>query len=295
MRPQYSVDIPQYEIGTFNMILRISVLIWIVLFTVFAWSEPDTVKIKPAEIFEGLPRLEPSLSPQPVMESLSPTSDTQSGSAELEIITSPVPPVQNDQPSSAPLKETFVLDNKTLEEYIKSHREPYVEAKQPTPIPDIEKLREQLHATPSPTPASGIVSFSIPVSVEKMNDKWNQLEADFVIDYQMKRLYSSLSLKGMDDNSEDVTVLKNSPSIESFPVKKGRYRITGTFWIPEAPDLEIKAVMGAVIVNNRMRYTMILDRDTEQDILYEMGLKNAEKLKAFEDKSQGVIKQPEGL
>jgi hypothetical protein len=278
------------------MIMRISLLIAVLLFTVYAGSEPVTIKIKPSEIFEGFPQASPTAAPQSLHESESPSSDTQSTPIAREIISSPdTPPGQSDQPTSAPRNKThFFLDNKALEEYIKNHPEPYVQSVQPTPAPDIEELREQLIATPTPTPVSDVISCSIPVNVQKMNDKWDQLDADFVINYQIKKLYSYLSLKGIEDNKECVTVLKNSPSLESFPLKKGRYQITGTFWLPDAPDLEIKTVMGALIIDNRMRYTIILDRNMEQDIMREIGLRNAEKLKALEDKSPVDTNLPEG-
>lgn len=276
--------------------MRISLLIGLVLFASYGWGEPVTIKIKPSEIFEGFPKGWPTDPPQSTLESESPSSDTQITPINRDMISSPDTPVQSDHPTSSPQKKMhFVLDNNALEDYIKSHPSPYVQSEQPTPIPDIEALREELLATPSPTPVSDVISCILSVNVQKMNDKWDQIDADFVIDYRMKNLYSSLSLMGMEDNRKCVTVLKNSPSRESFPLKKGRYRITGAFWLPDAADLEIRAVMGDLIIDNRMRYSIILDKKMERNIMHEIGLRNAEKLKAIEDESPTFINRPEGL
>ena len=210
--------------------MRTSLLIGITLFTLYAWSEPFTIKIKPSEIFEGFPQASPTSTFQSTLESESPSSDTSLTLVTHEVNSSFHSTAQSDHATSpAQVKTPFVMDNNVLEDYIKSHPSPYVQSEQSIPIPDIEKLREQLLATPSPTPISDVISISLSVNVQKMNDKWNQLEADFVIDYRMKNLYSSLSLKGIEDNKECVTVFKNSTSSESFPLKKGRYQIAAAF------------------------------------------------------------------
>ncbi|MBN1903396.1 hypothetical protein JW926_18905 [Candidatus Sumerlaeota bacterium] len=270
----------------------------VILFAISPWCASDVVKIKPSEIFEGFPQASPTDALPSTLDKQSSSSDTKSRVLEIIPTPSPIPtpsfPSDESTTSAAPLKKTmFVLDNKALEEYIKSHPEPYVESYSPAPIPDIESLREQLVATPSPTPDTGVIACSVLVEVEKMNDKWKQMEADLVIDYQMKNLYSTLSLKGGEGNGECVTVLKNSPSRESLPMKKGRYQITGTFWLPNAPDLEVEAAMGAIIIHNRMKYTLILDRNVEEEILHEIGIRNAEKLKRLENQSPNAVNSPE--
>jgi hypothetical protein len=146
-------------------------------------------------------------------------------------------------------------------------------------MPDIEELREKLISTPTPTPVSGQFTYRLDVRTRGYQGPWAKEGAVVYFNYNIRTFNAILVIEDIEEKLAPVRFLKNTKSSETITLTGRRYRIHGEFWRRSNPLDKIKVSFGEYSIKNQNSYTINLDRKFEQDLLYELEVRNMEKIK----------------
>jgi len=213
-------------------------------------AEQDIIRIKPSDIFSGI-------------------SEPSSKTLEQKNLTSP---------------SRIVLDNAAFYEMLRQNAQEKQKAEEQQKIDiteiDIEGLRKQLLATATPTHPSGMLYLPLNLEVLGRDNLWSESEVNIIFDYDLPHFYASISCDILGENRETITFLKNSESRERFPLKKGRYRLWGRFWLAKEPRQEIFVDLGSHVLEERNTYHITLDKRFERELFRELDIRKQLKQKS---------------
>lgn len=159
----------------------------------------------------------------------------------------------------------------------------------PQATPDIEKLRKQIRATPSVTPATGDFRYKPRVEVRGAANPWGASLAYMDLHYELRALNSAVSFSPESGDYKTIRIMFNKKGRERFPLHPGRYHISGEFWLIRNPSEKISVDLGEHNFPAHTSFEMIFDRELERAVLYEMELKRLNRAKKLRQERRKMI------
>ncbi|HOE63662.1 MAG TPA: hypothetical protein PKW18_10850 [Candidatus Sumerlaeota bacterium] len=275
----------------------------------------EVIKISPSDIFSGMPtsptltltptpihsptpspsptftpKPTPTLKPSPTPMPTPTPSPSPTPAPKLSPVAAPIKTPAADAPTTPaltvskpqPRKSNIIFDNAALNDFIRTNPLPdekQISEKPIAPLPDIETLRRQLHAPDSmtPAPASGYVKYELPLRIQNIENPWAENVARLDVNYLFRAFLGSIEITRMRDG-ETIRFLKNIRSHEFLTLEPGVYQIRGEFWLLRNPSEKIKGLFGEYTFAAQTSYLIEMDSQLEQALLYELELREAEKL-----------------
>lgn len=155
------------------------------------------------------------------------------------------------------------------------------------PSPNIEALRRQLLASdpPTPTAVSGILKYELPLRIQNIENPWAENVVRLDVNYSFRAFLGSIEIIRLRDG-ETIRFLKNIRSHEYLTLEPGAYKIQGEFWLQRNPSEKIRGLFGEYTFAAQTSYLIEMDSQLEQALLYELELREAEKLKEMQEQDR---------